>query len=370
MYIKKSILIVFFTLIFSCSRNDIIILLTDNKIVPFYVNQFNIENKTSFIVKYKDYINMEAINKENARIVISKTIDNINIIKNFKNIKKYYSPDYTILKNISDKFTYRIIPLSFDVPILIYKKEYNIGQYMDLQSIKSAYKIFQREKKFFISPYISESLFYTISTINKTNFYSANNNQEHDEKKMLNIINYFKSFLDANELKLQKKFTEKYKYLKLENILLEKNTLLIAGLSNLTYYNRLNKDIKNKLNFLYLTDQNKKLTVSNISFMGVQELSQPIEKFIKWILDKETQKTLIQLKDKTKFNEHFGFISGLTSYKSLNLQFSSIIKEATSFIIDENYINQNSYILNKKQIEKEIQAINESFLSSIMKNPN
>ena len=122
MYIKKSILIIVFTLIFSCSSNDSVVLLTDNKIIPFYVNQFNIENKASFIVKYKDHINMQIINKENAQIVISKTIDNINIIKNFKNIQKYYSPDYPVLKNISEKFTYRIIPLSFDIPILIYKK--------------------------------------------------------------------------------------------------------------------------------------------------------------------------------------------------------------------------------------------------------
>ncbi|AYE36230.1 hypothetical protein DB313_01805 [Borrelia turcica IST7] len=369
MYIKKSILIIVFTLILSCSSNDSIILLTDNKIIPFYVNQFNIEHKASFIVKYKDHINMQTINKENAQIVISKTIDNINIIKNFKNIQKYYSPDYLVLKNISEKFTYRIIPLSFDIPILIYKNEYNIEQYIDAQSIKTIYKLFQREKKFFISPYISESLFYTISKINKINFYFANNNLEYDEKKMLNMINHFKSFLDVNELKLQKRFTEKYQYLKLENILLEKNTLLIAGLADLTYYNGLSKDIQNKLNFSYLTDQDKKLTVSNITFMGVQELSQPIEKFIQWILDKEIQKKLIKLKDKNKFNEHFGFVSGLTPYKSLNLQLN-IKKENPSFIIDENDIDQNSYILNKKQIEKENQVINELFLSSITKNLN
>ena len=137
---------------------------------------------------------------------------------------------------------------------------------------------------------------------------------------MLNITNHFKSFLNVNELNLQKDLQKKYQYLKLENILLEKNTLLIAGLADLTYYNGLNKDIQNKLNFSYLTDQDKKLTVSNINFMGVQELSQPIEKFIKWILDKEIQKNLIKLKDKNKFNEHFGFVSGLTPYKSLNLQ--------------------------------------------------
>ncbi|UGQ17151.1 hypothetical protein [Borrelia sp. RT1S] len=369
MYIKPPILIVAFALMLSCSTNGSVVLLTDSKIVPFYVSQFNIENRANIIVKYKEYINTQIINKENAQIVISKTIDNVDIIKNFKNIQKYYYPDYPVLNKISEKFTHRIIPLGFNFPILIHKNEYNIGKYIDAQKIKTMYKLFQREKKFFISPYISENLFYIISRINKVNFNFLNKNPKYDEKKMLNITDHFKSFLDVNELKFQKKFAEKYQYLKLENILLEKNTLLIAGLTDLSYYKGLNKEIRNKINFSYLTDQNKKLMISNISFMGVQELSQATERFVIWILDKERQKKLIELKDRSKFNEHFGFVDGFTPYKSLNLQLN-FKKENPHPIFDENYIDQTLYIPNKKQTEKETQIVNELFLSSITKNPN
>lgn len=76
-------------------------------------------------------------------------------------------------------------------------------------------------------------------------------------KKMSDMINHFKSFIDTNELELHKNFTEKYKYLNLEKILLQKKTILIAGLTNLTYYNSLNKDIKDKINFSYLTNKEK-----------------------------------------------------------------------------------------------------------------
>ncbi|AHH10522.1 Hypothetical protein BCO_0079900 [Borrelia coriaceae ATCC 43381] len=117
MYIKKLILIIAFTLIFSCSKDNTITILTDNKIIPFYINQFNIQNKISFIIKYKEHINVQTINEENAQIIISKNIDNINITKNFKNIQKYYYSDYPILNHISEKFAYRIMPLSFDIPI-------------------------------------------------------------------------------------------------------------------------------------------------------------------------------------------------------------------------------------------------------------
>ncbi|UER67533.1 hypothetical protein LKV13_01765 [Borrelia sp. BU AG58] len=360
---KKSVLITAFILILSCSANDNVVLLTDSKIIPFYVSQFNIENKTNFIVKYKDHINAQIINKENAQVVIAKTIDDINIIKNFKNLQKYYHPDYPVLNGISEKFTYRIIPISFDIPILMYKNEYDIEQYIDVQNIKTIYKLFQREKKFFLSPFISENLFYVVSKINKVDFHLANNNPEYDEEKMLSMKEHFKSFLDVNEIKIQKDFAEKYQYLKLENILLEKNTLLIAGLADLEYYKGLKKDVRNKINFSYLTNQNKKLTISNISFMGVKELSQLAERFVVWVLDKEVQKALIELKNRAKFDEHFGFISGLTPYKSLNLKLN-IKKETPLFIIDENYIDESTYIPNKKQIEKEIQIINELFIDN------
>ncbi|WKC57913.1 hypothetical protein [Borrelia sp. P9F1] len=366
MYVKTPFLITAFTLILGCSKYDNVVLLTDSKIVPFYVSQFNIENKANFIVKYKEHINKQIINKENAQVVISKTIDNVDIIKNFKNIQKYYYPDYPVLNKISEEFTHRIIPLGFNIPILIHKNEYNIKQYIDMQDIKTMYKLFQREKKFFVSPYISENLFYMISKINEVNFHFLSNNLEYDEKKVLNITDYFKSFLDVNELKLQKEFAEKYQYLKLENILLEKNTLLIASLTDLEYYKGLNKDIRNKINFSYLTNQNKKSTISNVSFMGVRELSQSIERFIIWILDKERQKKLIELKNRNKFNEHFGFVDGFTPYKSLNLQLN-FKKEIPPFIFDENYIDQTSYIPNKKQTEKENKIVNELFLSSIIK---
>ncbi|UPA16218.1 hypothetical protein bcCo53_000347 [Borrelia coriaceae] len=365
MYIKKLILIIAFTLIFSCSKDNTITILTDNKIIPFYINQFNIQNKISFIIKYKEHINVQTINEENAQIIISKNIDNINITKNFKNIQKYYYSDYPILNHISEKFAYRIMPLSFDIPILIYKNEHNIQKYIDIQNIKNIHENFKKEKKFFISPYISENLFYTISEINGVNFYFRNNKPEYDEKKMSEMINYFKSFMDTNELVLHKNFSEKYKYLNLEKILLQKKSILIAGLTHLTYYNSLNKNTKDKLNFSYLTNKEKKSSICNISFIGVKEISKPIEKFIQWILSQEIQKSLIQLKEKAKFNEHFGFINGFTPYKGLNLKLRNTIKKIPSFIIDENYINQNSYILNKEQIAKENTMINEFFLSNI-----
>ncbi|AHH08320.1 hypothetical protein baBA2_000339 [Borrelia anserina] len=362
MYIKKLVLIIIFTLIFSCSQDDAITILTDNQIIPFYINQFNIQNKESFIIKYKEHINMQTINEENVQIIISKNIDNINITKNLKNIQKYYYPDYPILNNISGKFAYRIAPLSFDIPILMYKKEYDIQKYIDVQNIKEIYKSFQKKKKIFISPYISENLLYTISEINDINFYFSNNRPSYDEKKMSNMINHFKSFMDVNELKLHKSFTEKYKYLTLEKILLQNKTILIAGLTNLTYYNSLNKDIRDKINFSYLTNNEKKSLVCNINFIGVKEISKSIEKFIQWILNQEVQKSLIKLKEKAKFNEYFGFANGFTPYKSLNLKLKHIIKEIPSFIVDENYLNKNSYILNTEQITKENRMINELFL--------
>lgn len=99
--------------------------------------------------------------------------------------------------------------------------------------------------------------------------------------------------------------------------------------------------------------------------MGVKEISTPIEKFIQWILNQEVQKSLIKLKEKAKFNEHFGFANGFTPYKGLNLKLKHIIKKIPLFIIDENYINKNSYIITKEQIEKENRMINELFLSNI-----
>ncbi|AFI31140.1 hypothetical protein [Borrelia crocidurae] len=369
MYIKKLILMTILALIFSCSKETAITILTDNKIIPIYINQFNIQNKTNFIIKYKKNINVQTINKENAQIIIAKNLDNINITKNFKNIQKYYYSDYPILNNISKKFAYKIVPLSFDIPILIYKNEYDIQKYIDIQSIKEIYTNFKKDKKIFISPYISENIFYTISKINDINIYFENNKPEYDEKKILNIINYFKSFIDVNELTLHKNFTEKYKYLNLETILLQQKTILIAGLTNLAYYNKLNQNIKDKINFSYLTNKEKKSSICNINFMGVKETSQPIAKFIRWILNQKIQQSLITLKDKAKFNEHFGLINGFTPYKGLNLKLKHVIKEIPQFIINENYMNKDSYILNKEQIEKENNIINELMLSNI-KNAN
>ncbi len=51
MRIKNLILMAILLISPSCSTNKNIIVLTDNKTIPFYINQFNIENKLNFIIK-------------------------------------------------------------------------------------------------------------------------------------------------------------------------------------------------------------------------------------------------------------------------------------------------------------------------------
>ncbi|MCD2394857.1 hypothetical protein LRB85_05600, partial [Borreliella burgdorferi] len=76
MRIKNLILIAILLISPTCSTNKNIVVLTDNKTIPFYINQFNIENKANFIIKFRNNIDLQTIEKENAQIIISKNIGN------------------------------------------------------------------------------------------------------------------------------------------------------------------------------------------------------------------------------------------------------------------------------------------------------
>ncbi|WPM05962.1 hypothetical protein QIA41_02545 [Borreliella sinica] len=368
MRIKNLILIVILLISLSCSKNKNIVVLTDNKAIPFYVNQFNIENKLNFIIKFRNNIDLQTIEKENAQIIISKNIGNTNISSNFKSIRINYNPDYPILKHIFKQFNYKIIPLSFDIPILIYKNTHQIKKYLNNESLKEEYENFIKDGKFFISPYISENLFYVISEINDVRFSFEKNKLNYNENKISEMLKHFSSFLNAKQMDLQKDFFNKYGYLKLNKILLNNKSLLIAGLTDLAFYNNLNQQEKAQIKFSYLINNSNEIVISSPNFIGILETSILTEKFMRWILDKKNQKNLIELNNQFQSNICFGLANGFTPYKELNLKIKHSIDGISPFIIDENQINNYSYVLNKEIIEKENLLINEWFSSKI-KNP-
>ncbi len=273
MRIKNLILAAILIISLSCSTNKNIIVLTDNKTIPFYINQFNIENKLNFIIKFKNNIDLQTIEKENAQIIISKNIGNTNITNHFKSIKINYNPDYPILKHIFKQFNYKIIPLSFDIPILIYKNTHQIEKYINTKYLKEEYENFIKDGKFFISPYISENLFYAISEINDVRFSFEKNKLNYNENKILKMLEYFSSFLNEKQMDLQKDFFNKYGYLKLNKILLNKKSPLITGLSDLTFYNSLSEQEKAQIKFSYLINNNNEIVISNPNFIGILETS-------------------------------------------------------------------------------------------------
>ncbi len=356
MRIKNLILAAILIISLSCSTNKNIIVLTA---IPFYINQFNIENKLNFIIKFRNNIDLQTIEKENAQIIISKNIGNTNITNHFKSIKINYNPDYPILKHIFKQFNYKIIPLSFDIPILIYKNTHQIEKYINTKYLKEEYENFIKDGKFFISPYISENLFYVISEINDVRFSFEKN------KLILKMLEYFSSFLNEKQMDLQKDFFNKYGYLKLNKILLNKKSPLITGLSDLTFYNSLSEQEKAQIKFSYLINNNNEIIISNPNFIGILETSILTKKFVNWILDKKIQKTLIELNNQSQSNICFGFANGFTPYKKLNLKIKHSIDGISPFIIDETQINSHSHVLSKKTIEKENLLINEWFFSRI-----
>ncbi|WKC87110.1 hypothetical protein [Borreliella kurtenbachii] len=365
MRIKNLILIAILLISPSCSTNKNIVVLTDNKTIPFYINQFNIENKLNFIIKFRNNIDLQTIEKENAQIIISKNIGNTNIANHFKSIKINYNPDYPILKHIFKQFDQKIIPLSFDIPILIYKNTHQIKKYINTKYLKEEYENFIKDGKFFISPYVSENLFYVISQINNVRFSFEKNKLNYNENQILKMLEYFSSFLNTKQMDLQKDFFNKYGYLKLNKILLNKKSLLIAGLSDIAFYNSLSEQEKAQIKFSYLINNNNEIVISSPNFIGILETSILTNKFISWILDKKTQINLIGLNNHSQSNICFGFANGFTPYKELNLKIKHSIDGISPFIIDETQINSHSYILSKKTIGKENLLINDWFFSKI-----
>ncbi|WKC85275.1 hypothetical protein [Borreliella lusitaniae] len=365
MRIKNLILIAISLSSLNCSTNKNIVVLTDNKAIPFYINQFNIENKLNFIIKFRNNIDLQTAEKENAQIIISKNIANTNIANHFKSIKINYNPDYPILKHVFKQFNYKIIPLSFDIPILIYKNTHTIKKYINTKYLKEEYENFIKDGKFFISPYFSENLFYVISEINDARFSFEKNKLNYNENKILKMIEYFSSFLNTEQIDLQKNLFNKYGYLKLNKILLNKKSPLITGLSDLTFYNSLSKQEKTEIKFSYLINNDNEIVISSPNFIGILETSTLTKKFISWILDKKNQKNLLEFNNQSQSNICFGFANGFTPYKELNLKIKHSIDGISPFIIDENQINNYSYVLSKKTIEKENLLINEWFFSGI-----
>ncbi len=155
-----------------------------------------------------------------------------------------------------------------------------------------------------------------LSEINDVRFSFEKNKLNYNENKILKMLEYFSSFLNAKQMDLQKDFFNKYGYLKLNKILLNKKSLLITGLSDLTFYNSLSEQEKAQIKFSYLINNNNEIVISSPNFIGVLETSILTKKFISWILDKKTQKNLIGFNNQFQSNICFAFANVLPLTKN------------------------------------------------------
>ncbi|QEN05453.1 hypothetical protein EW093_12255 [Thiospirochaeta perfilievii] len=313
---KKLILLLITTLFISCSENKIetVTLYTDLPHILPFIENFNKHNDDIKIIlelnpKNNYDITIFSGQKDSSQI---ETADITDLLETGK-IKKelFYSEVLNLAKN--DKGEFRVLPLTFDLPGVIYNRhtkkhptDINIDDFIN-------------NKKSIFSPYWNSDfiLWFYLSLSPEFNIedsYFDKKEFTYTAKTMLNLLN--DDSLNYND------FNNKYLHLSPELLLKDK----IIDYYYSTLSNFLNSDINNfkDLAFSFLSKNNLINTADRAVFIGINSNSKKIrssKKVLTWMFNKDNQEQFI----KENFNS-----SGL--YKLFNKELSTLIYVSKSVL--------------------------------------
>lgn len=304
--------------------------ISNNPQVSFILDLYNKKHSkgTLFTFYYVNSITAENLGKGKADIIIGKNLEDLDpYFKNLEFFYRFLNHDYKEILFKYESFfnSAKLIPLSFNLPILISLEENNYPLYLSMEEIKKI----NNNSSIVFNPFANNKfLWYWSVTSNlewKKNSIGEltwNNQSLEDFRK--NITEWA---INNNFYSRQTAFMQKYGYLGELNLLKRKDVLLSPS----SIEEWLNYKMEGeKVTFSFLKTNKSLIALQeDITYLGLSLFSTPdeeIQAFLRWITSFEGQTEVIkELKNKSPY--FYGFLNGFSFIPSVNL--STIQNEYT-----------------------------------------
>ena len=333
----------------SCSskkKNKRVVIWTNNSELVQYIELFNATHETKAVLVYKENPAASLPPQKNELlpdIVIAPYLKNRETSKNFESLdflfdRKYLKADdfYSGLLKYGDIFfTIRLLPVSFNLPAIIFSKENR--KFVQNDYTLTPENIFEISKnytqrnskgkltKIGFSPLSSDDFIYTISRMKNTEYKESKKHLFTYNKENLSLsVDYLAKMTMLDSLSIAESNDFVYKYLSEVDTkrVLHERTLFAYTVSN-EFFNLPPEQIS-KIDFRWFEDAGLIPVEDSIITMGISKtvsnFQESIE-FISWFYDTDTQKKFLELKNNlTSDRIKFGIAGGFSAIKAVNEQ--------------------------------------------------
>lgn len=308
---------------------------SNNPQVSFILDLYNKKHSkgTLFTFYYVNSITAETLGKGKADIIIGKNLEDLDpYFKNLEFFYRFLNHDYKEILFKYESFfnSAKLIPLSFNLPVLISLEENNYPLYISMENIKELKKS-NNESSIIFNPFSNNKFLWYWSVASYLEWKKNSigeltwNNQNLEDFK--NTIQEWAN--TDNFYSYQTSFMEKYGYLGELNLLKRKDILLSPS----SIEEWLNYKMEGeKISFSFLKANESLIALQeDITYIGLSLFSKPdeeIQAFLRWITSFEGQREIIrELKNKSPY--FYGFLNGFSFIPSINL---SIIQNEYKFL--------------------------------------
>lgn len=347
--------VVLFTvfLAFSCSKQERLVLLTDEIDAVTAAEIFNSENRDyKVIVQYlPDLDRFLTSDRPEADMVIGHQLDTPAIRKKMVRISPSIYKDSLYGYLLIGKKSFRLIPLSFDLPVILFSKtnqpEFGNSHFIENQELRTLGIRFNKKGRSGMDrvgflPLRYDLFVYLTAEYFGANFWVDGETLQNNDAALDEAISLLRdwSVSDNDQTGRQRGFLEKYGYIPDVRLLAESKILF--SFSTLSEMFQLPEHERRPLDFRYYS-HDRSFPVGNTVYFGIPAQSGKKKKarsFLVWLLQPETQKKILDFKQQKRMNR-FGFFGGLSTNPTVNeLVFGEIYPDLLGHIPDEKYLTE------------------------------
>jgi ABC-type glycerol-3-phosphate transport system substrate-binding protein len=334
-------------LFFSCSDNKIVQIWTDRPEFALYGDYFNTsQNQYKVMVKYLESPSAE-LGRENRKksnacpgIVVGSWLKNTSTGANFKSIDNLFGANKLsrsvfyqrlLAAGRIDRNQY-LLPVSFNVPALIFSKERDLEisnsftiNFEEIKKLSGGYNVLNKGlyTRMGFSPLWDDSFLIITAVLFDTSFREASP-LAWDNDALNRSMNFIYDW--TNEINTdnhaEEEFTFKYFFEPPEKLILSGRILFSFMESSKLF--TLSEESKNTLDFRWIMEESKIPIATDAVFLGIPKKGKSQKAagaFVQWFFKIENQRLLLEYSKANRINENvFGICGGFSAIGAVTEQ--------------------------------------------------
>jgi len=325
----------------SCGNNNSVQIWTDRPEFALYGEYYNtVQKKYKVTVKYMEFPAENISRRESPDLIAASWLKNSSTGSKFKSLDGLFGAKGLSRSNFYNRIlsigridrTQYLIPISFNIPALIFSKDRapQLSNHftIDFDEVKRHSRTFNTINRdaytrMGFSPLWNDNFLLISATLSGASFKEASPlswDSAALERSMVFINNWTNEINTSNQA--EDEFTFKYFFEPPEKLIqsgriffsyMESKDLFVLGESK-----------KNNLDFRWLMEQNRIPVTEDTVYIGIPKRAKTpraARNFIQWFFKFETQKTLLEYSRANRINENiFGICGGFSSLNSVTEQ--------------------------------------------------